>query len=113
MMIVDLTDAVSEQRTFAPLGEGERMWLRLLASLEARHIREQEEAAIEAEDYWWQAEEACDVEPIGCLARSRRRDATGVTKTFSLTIHRTSRTQILRSPSAGAGMLDGAEFLRA
>jgi hypothetical protein len=65
MTIVDLIDAASEQRTFAPLGENERMWLRLLASQEARHIREQEEAAIEAEDFWRQAEEACDVDPIG------------------------------------------------
>jgi hypothetical protein len=56
-MIVDFTDAAIEQRTFAPLEEGERMWLHLLASQEARHIREQEEAAIEAEDYWGQAEE--------------------------------------------------------
>ncbi len=65
MTIADITDAASKQRTFAPLGENERMWLRLLASHEARHICEQEEAAIEAEDYWGQAEEACDVDPIG------------------------------------------------
>jgi hypothetical protein len=65
MTIVDVTGAASEQSTFAPLGENERMWLRLLASQEARHIREQEEAAIEAEDYWGQAEEACDVDPVG------------------------------------------------
>jgi hypothetical protein len=64
-MIVDITDAAIEQRTFAPLEEGERMWLHLLASQEARHIREQEEAAIEAEDYWGQAEEACAIDPIG------------------------------------------------
>ena len=49
----------------ALLREGERMWLRFLASQEARHIREQDEAAIEAEDYWGQAEEACAVDPIG------------------------------------------------
>jgi hypothetical protein len=41
------------------------MWSRLLAGQEARYIREQEEAAIEAEDFWGQAEEACDVDPIG------------------------------------------------
>ncbi len=41
------------------------MWLRLLASQKARYIREQEETAMEAEDYWGQGEEACDVDPIG------------------------------------------------
>jgi hypothetical protein len=41
------------QRRFAPLGEGEQMWSRLLAGQEARYIREhEEEAAIEAEDFW-------------------------------------------------------------
>ena len=64
-MTIDFIDAASEQGTFAPLGEDERTWLRFLASQEARYIREQDEAAIEAEDYWGQAEEACDVDPIG------------------------------------------------
>jgi len=32
------------------------MWSRLLAGQEARYIREQEEAAIEAEDFWGQAQ---------------------------------------------------------
>ncbi len=45
MTIVDFIDAAGEQERFAPLGEGERMWSRLLASQEARYIREQEEAA--------------------------------------------------------------------
>ena len=62
---IDFIDAATEQETFAPLGEGEQMWLRLLASQQARYIREKEEAAIEAEDFWGQAEEACDVDPIG------------------------------------------------
>jgi len=35
------------------------------------------EAAIEAEDFWGQAEEACDMDPIGRWATSRRADATG------------------------------------
>ena len=65
MTIVNFIDAAREQRSFAPLGEGEQMWLRLLASQEARYIREQDEAAIEAEDFWGQADEACDVDPIG------------------------------------------------
>ena len=65
MTIVDFIDAAREQRSFAPLGEGEQMWLRLLAGQEARYIREKEEAAIEAEDFWGATEEACDVDPIG------------------------------------------------
>jgi hypothetical protein len=65
MTIVDVIDSAREQRTLASLGEGERTWLRFLASQEARHIREQDEAAIEAEDYWGQAEEAYAVDPIG------------------------------------------------
>jgi hypothetical protein len=40
--------------------------LLLLAAQEARDTqRRAEEAAIDAEDYWTQAEEACAVEPIG------------------------------------------------
>ena len=65
MTIVDVIDSVGEQRSLAPLGEGEQRWLRFLASQQVRHIREQDEAAIEAEDYWGQAEEACAVDPIG------------------------------------------------
>jgi hypothetical protein len=64
-MMIDVIGAATEKRSFAPLGEGERMWLRFLACQEARYIREQEEAAIEAKDYWGQAEEACAVDPIG------------------------------------------------
>jgi hypothetical protein len=65
MTVVDFIDAAREQRRFAPLGEAEQMWSRLLAGQEARYIREKEEAAIEAEGFWGQAEEACDVDPIG------------------------------------------------
>ena len=65
MTIVDSIDAAREQGSFAPLGEGEQMWSRLLAGQEARYIREREEASIEAQDFWGQAEEACDVDPIG------------------------------------------------
>ena len=42
MTSVDFIDAPREHRRFAPLGEGEQMWSRLLASQEARYIREQE-----------------------------------------------------------------------
>jgi hypothetical protein len=62
---INLIDVARDTDPFAPTGEGEQALLRLLASQEARYIREQEEAAIEAEDYWGQAEEACAVDPIG------------------------------------------------
>jgi hypothetical protein len=65
MTIVDVIDSAGEQRSLAPLGEVERRWLRFLASQEARYVREQDEAAIGAEDYWEQAEEACSIDPIG------------------------------------------------
>ena len=64
-MTTSLFDAASEQRTFAPLGEIERMWLRLLTRVEAGYTCERDEAAMEAEDYWEQAEEACSIDPIG------------------------------------------------
>jgi len=64
-MTINLIDPVREQRSFASPGEGEIELLCLLASQEARYIREQEEAAIETEDFWGQAEEACAVDPIG------------------------------------------------
>ena len=64
-MTIDFSDAAIEQGTFAPIGEDERTWLRFLAGQEARYVREQDEAAIEAEDYWGQADEACAVDPIG------------------------------------------------
>ena len=51
-MTINLIDPAREQRSFASLGEGELGLLRLLASPEARYIREHEEAAIEAEDFW-------------------------------------------------------------
>ena len=77
MAIVDFIDGAGERRRLVPLGEGEQMRSRLLAGQEARYIREQVEVAIEAEDFWGQAEEACDVDPIGRWATSRRADATG------------------------------------
>jgi hypothetical protein len=65
MTIVDVIDSTGEQRSLAPLGGVERRWLRFLASQEARYVREQDEAAIEAADYWEQAEEVCSIDPIG------------------------------------------------
>ncbi len=47
--------------------ESERVLLPLLATREARDIlaRAQEEAAIEAQDFWTQAEEANAIDPVG------------------------------------------------
>ena len=56
MAIVDFIDVARERRRLAPLGEGEQMWSRLVAGQEPRYIREQEEAAIEAVDFWGQAQ---------------------------------------------------------
>ena len=64
-MTIDLIDAATDEGAFASPAESGQAWLRLLASLEARYTRGREEAAIEAEDYWEQAEEACAVDPIG------------------------------------------------
>ncbi|HEX2741592.1 MAG TPA: hypothetical protein VHM69_14200 [Rubrobacter sp.] len=64
-MTTGFIDAARDEGSFATLEGGGRAWLRLLASQEARHLREKEEAAIEAEDYWEQAEEACAIDPIG------------------------------------------------
>ena len=65
-MTIDVVDAARENgHYFTPPREGERTLARMLAMQEARYVREREEAAIEAEDYWGQAEEACAVDPIG------------------------------------------------
>jgi hypothetical protein len=64
-MTTGLIDSARDEGSFATLEVGGRAWLRLLASQEARYLRENEEAAIEAENYWEQAEEACAIDPIG------------------------------------------------
>jgi len=48
----------------SPTGD-EETFLLLLATQHARYIREQEEAAIDEEDFWTQAEEANAIDPIG------------------------------------------------
>ena len=48
----------------SPIGD-EETFLFLLAAQHARYIREQEEAAIDEEDFWTQAEEANAIGPIG------------------------------------------------
>ena len=64
-MTIGVMDAARDEGAFAGPAESGRAWLRLLASQEARYTREREQEAIEAEDYWEQAEEACAIDPIG------------------------------------------------
>lgn len=64
-MTTGLIDAARIEGSFATLEGGGQAWLLLLASQEARYLREKEEAAIEDEDYWGQSEEACAIDPIG------------------------------------------------
>ncbi len=64
-MTINLTGTAKDNDPLALTGEVEQVLLRLLASREVRDTRAQEEAAIDAEDFWTQAEEACAVDPIG------------------------------------------------
>ncbi len=65
-MAINLIGTARGNDPFALVGEVEQALLRLLASQEVKDTRAQEEeAAIEAEDYWGKAEEACAVAPIG------------------------------------------------
>ncbi len=66
-MTIDVTETATGKGPFATPGDGKRTLLLLLATQDARDIqrRVQEEMAIEAEDFWTQAEEACAVDPIG------------------------------------------------
>jgi len=64
---IEPRDSGSVEDAFAtPAGSGWELLLSLSVQ-EARTIlaRTQERAAIEAEDFWGQAEEACSVDPIG------------------------------------------------
>jgi hypothetical protein len=64
-MTIKLTGTVRDDDALALTREVKQVLLRLLASREVRDTRTQEEAAIDAEDFWTQAEEACTVDPIG------------------------------------------------
>jgi len=64
-MTIKLTSTTRDDDPLPLTREVEQVLLSLLASREVRVIRTQEEAAIGAEDYWTQAEEACAVDPIG------------------------------------------------
>ncbi|HEX2740222.1 MAG TPA: hypothetical protein VHM69_07225 [Rubrobacter sp.] len=64
-MTVNIVGAARDRGLFAsPIGD-EETFLLLLAAKDARYIREQEEAAIDEEDFWTQAEEANAIDPIG------------------------------------------------
>ena len=64
-MTINLAGTAEDNDSLAVTREVERALSRLLASRELRDTRAQEEAAIDAEDFWTQAEEACAVDPIG------------------------------------------------
>ncbi len=64
-MTINLTGTAKDNDPLVLTGGVEQVSLRLLASREVRDIRAQEETAIDAEDFWTQAEEACAVDPIG------------------------------------------------
>jgi hypothetical protein len=64
-MMIDVIDAARDRGLSAhPIG-GEETLLLLLAAQDANYIREQEEAAIDEEDFWTLAEEANAIDPIG------------------------------------------------
>ena len=64
-MTTGLIEAARDEGAFASPAKDGRALLRLLAREEARYTREQDEATIEAEDFWGQAEEACAIDSIG------------------------------------------------
>ena len=67
-MVINVTDTATGEGPFVTSrGDTRTSLLLLLATQEARDIqrRAQEEAAIDAEDFWTQAEEACAVDLIG------------------------------------------------
>jgi hypothetical protein len=64
-MTINVIDAARDRGLSAhPIG-GEETLLLLLAAQDANYIREQEEAAIDEEDFWTLAEEANAIDPIG------------------------------------------------
>jgi hypothetical protein len=64
-MMSNLIGTARDSDPFALTVEVEQTLLSLLASREVRDTRAEEEATIDAEDIWTQAEEACAVDPIG------------------------------------------------
>ena len=64
-MTINLAGTAKDNDPLALMGAVEQVLLRLLASREVRDTRTQEETAIDAEDFWTQAEETCAVDPVG------------------------------------------------
>jgi hypothetical protein len=64
-MTINVIDAARDRGLTAPPIGGEETLLLLLATRDANYIREQEEAAIDEEDFWTLAEEANAIDPIG------------------------------------------------
>ena len=66
-MTINVIDAARDKGPFAAPAGSERTLLLLLATQGARNLetRVQEEVAIDAEDFWTQAEEANAIDPIG------------------------------------------------
>jgi hypothetical protein len=64
-MTINLIGTARDNDPLALTGEVEQALLRLLASQKVKDTRAQEEAAIDSEDFWTQAEETCAVDPIG------------------------------------------------
>jgi hypothetical protein len=66
-MTINVIDAARDKNTFATPRGSKRTLLTLLSTQDARDIqrRAQEEAAIDAEDFWTQADEASAIDPIG------------------------------------------------
>ncbi len=64
-MTINPTGTAKDNDPLAVSVEVEQVLLRLLAGREVWDARTQEETAIDAEDFWTQAEEACAVDPIG------------------------------------------------
>jgi hypothetical protein len=66
-MANDVIEVAMGNGSFAPSAGGERTYVRLLATRDARDIqrRAQEDAAMDAEDILTQAEEAGALDPVG------------------------------------------------
>ena len=63
-MTTNVIEAARDRNLSAyPIGDEETLLL-LLAARDARYVREREEAAIEEEDFWTQAEEANAIDPM-------------------------------------------------
>jgi hypothetical protein len=63
-MTINVIDTARDRTlSESPIGDEQALFL-LLAARDANYIREQEEAAIDQEDFWTQAEEANAIDPM-------------------------------------------------